>query len=604
MIRNADFKEVKLLPGLFKERADVNRAYLMELNNTALLQNFYIEACVIMPNLQIVENPTDTILHWGWEAPICQLRGHFLGHFLSASSMIYASTGDIELKAKLDVIVSELARCQELNGGQWVGSIPEKYFKRLEDDDYIWSPQYTMHKTILGLLHAYKYANNQVALDVVNNLADWYVTWIDYLDKKNSKAFLKGEAGGMLEVWAELYEITSNEKYLNLANHYADYSMFDDLYNNVDVLTDNHTNASIPSAHGACKMYDITHDEKWLTIAKNFYRIAVNDRGMYATTGMNAGEFYIPARQFGKYIGNRDQEFCTVYNMVRLADYLFKYTGDVQYEDYIEKALYNGFLAQNNRHTGMPTYFLPLIEGAKKKWGSKRNDFWCCHGTMVQAQAIYPSICYHVNNELVYVNQYIPSEANIKINDEKIKISLNTDMKYYIDQSLFDEASGNNHTRWSFSISVEANNTKATIALRIPNWVKNKPIVAVNDEKIDNNNCKIENGYLFIDKNWNNDSITLIFTPELKLNKLDDVDLYAIEEGPIVLAALTDKNTGLKYKESLDEIFVPFIEHTYDTFPWQQSAYRTINQTVNMEFRALYDVIDEQYTVYHTVQKI
>lgn len=603
MIRNADFNEVKLLPGLFKQRADVNRAYLMELNSTALLQNFYIEACIIMPNLQIVENPINTILHWGWEAPICQLRGHFLGHFLSASSMIIASTGDIELKAKMDVIISELARCQKLNGGKWAGSIPEKYFKKLEEDDYIWSPQYTVHKTLLGLLHAYKYTGNEQALDVIDNFADWYVEWVEYLDSKNSTAYLKGEAGGMLEVWAELYEITSKDKYLNLANHYANYSMFDDLYNNIDVLTDNHTNASIPSAHGACKMFDITKDEKWLTIAKNFFRIAVNDRGMYATTGMNAGEFYIPPHQFGKYIGERDQEFCTVYNMVRLADYLFKYTGDVQYENYIEKAIYNGFLAQNNRHTGMPTYFLPLIEGAKKKWGSKRNDFWCCHGTMVQSQAIYPSICYHINDDIIYVNQYIPSEANLCINESKIKLSLNTDMKPYIDQSLFDEVANSYNSRWSLELLIDAENVDAKIALRIPNWLKNDALISLNGNKIDYNASDVKDGYLYIDNKWNKDKISILFVPELKLNKLDDIDLYAVEEGPVVLAAIADKNTGLKYHESLDEIFVPFIEHTYDTYPWQQSTYRTINQTVNMEFRPLYDVLDEQYTVYHTVTK-
>ena len=32
-----------LLPGLFKERADINRAYLMELKSENLLQNFLLE---------------------------------------------------------------------------------------------------------------------------------------------------------------------------------------------------------------------------------------------------------------------------------------------------------------------------------------------------------------------------------------------------------------------------------------------------------------------------------------------------------------------------------------------------------------------------------
>ena len=32
--------------------------------------------------------------HWGWESPTCQVRGQFLGHWLSAAARIVATTGD------------------------------------------------------------------------------------------------------------------------------------------------------------------------------------------------------------------------------------------------------------------------------------------------------------------------------------------------------------------------------------------------------------------------------------------------------------------------------------------------------------------------------
>ena len=156
MLQAMETGKVHLLPGLFAERAEVNRAYLMELENQGLLQNFYLEAGIIMPGLQVVEDPETALLHWGWEAPTCQLRGHFLGHWMSAAAKLVAATGDVELKAKLIKIVDELEKCQKLNGGQWIGPIPEKYFKKLEREEYIWSPQYVMHKTLLGLMHAYR----------------------------------------------------------------------------------------------------------------------------------------------------------------------------------------------------------------------------------------------------------------------------------------------------------------------------------------------------------------------------------------------------------------------------------------------------------------
>ena len=395
MLQSVKNNTVSILPGLFRERMDVNRSYLMELDSTCLLQNFYLEAGFILPGLQVVEHPESANLHWGWEAPNCQLRGHFLGHFLSAAAHYAAFDGDILLKAKLDYIVAELAKCQEENGGEWVGSIPEKYFERLARNQYIWSPQYTMHKTILGLMHAYSYAGNEQALAIIDKLADWYIRWADAMQSRNPHAVYSGEEGGMLEVWATLYELTKNEKYMTLVKHYYAPSLFRKLEEGKDALTNCHSNASVPLSHGAAKLYEITGDERWLKLVKLFFDCAVTKRGMYATGGGNAGEFWVPPFMQGQFLSDRDQEFCTIYNMVRTASYLFRFTGESKYGDYIERCLYNGFLAQQNAVTGMPAYFLPLRAGGHKKWGTRRHDFWCCHGTMVQAQCLYPELIYY-----------------------------------------------------------------------------------------------------------------------------------------------------------------------------------------------------------------
>ena len=42
-------KNVTLLPGLFRESMQVNKNYLMELDTQCLLQNFYLEAGIVMP---------------------------------------------------------------------------------------------------------------------------------------------------------------------------------------------------------------------------------------------------------------------------------------------------------------------------------------------------------------------------------------------------------------------------------------------------------------------------------------------------------------------------------------------------------------------------
>lgn len=598
MLKPAEKGSVKILPGVFRERMDVNRQYLLELDTNCLLQNFYLEAGIILPGLQVVDNPETANLHWGWEAPTCQLRGHFLGHWISAAAKLIAADGEPELRVKLDNIVSELARCQELNGGEWVGSIPEKYFTRLIKNQYIWSPQYVMHKTIVGLSDAYIYAGNTQALDILSHLSDWYITWTEKAAETNPHAVYAGEEAGMLEVWAQLYQLTKDEKYLALAKRYADAGLFRKLKEGKDSLTNCHANASIPFTHGAAKMYEITGDSDWLEVIKLFWKVAVTDRGMFSTTGMNAGEFWVPPHMQGHFLGSSDQEFCTVYNMVRTASYLLKYTGEAQYADYIERALYNGFLAQQNAQTGMPAYFLPLGAGSRKKWGTRTRDFWCCHGTMVQAQTLYPELVWFTDGDKITAAQYIPSEFTAEMNGANVIVSQTTGMKYYNDQAFFDEKDNGQMSRWLLKFTVKCDNpVRFTLSLRVPEWAKGVEL-EVNGK---NTAAPVKDGWLDITADWQNDSVQVFFPSELRAETLPDMpELMSVVDGPIVLAGIIGSDCGITGADKLNEQFMPQREHTYGTFPWRQNSWRTRNQPQSVMFRPLYEVTDEEYTVYFT----
>ncbi len=593
MIQRIQPNKARLLPGLFKERADINRAYLMELETESLLQNFYLEAAV-----RIDRNLED--MHLGWESPACQLRGHFLGHWMSAAAMLSAQNNDIELKAKLDIVIDELERCQKLNGGEWVGSIPEKYFEKLTADEYIWSPQYTMHKTLLGLYHSALYAENRKAAEIMSCAADWYMRWTEKIQTVNPHAVYSGEEGGMLEVWAGMYRLTGEEKYLTLAERYSHPSIFKKLENGEDALSDCHANASIPWAHGAAAMYEVTGDEKWLGLVKAFWKCAVEDRESFCTGGQNSGEYWIAPKRLGAFIGERTQEFCTVYNMVRLADYLFRFTGEKRYADYIEKNLYNGFLAQQNKFTGMPTYFLPLKAGSRKKWGSRKHDFWCCHGTTVQAQAIYPFLCWYEDGERVIVSQYINSRYD---RSENVTITQNVDMKYYGSGALFDENDNSRMSRWYLKINVRVKTPEEfTLSLRIPDWVSGEPVISVDGEEI---KLVDGSGYCDIRRVWSDNTVNIYFPVKLSTDALPDFpELTAFLEGPVVLAGLRGGDCGITPKQGCapESALVNVTEHTYSTFPWQQSTYRTVGQPENFSFVPLYDITDEEYTVYFTVK--
>ena len=592
---------VEMLPGLFKKRMDLNESYLMELDAGCLLQNFYLEAGIIPEGCQVVPDPDKAKMHWGWEAPSCQLRGHFLGHWLSAAASLTAAGGKPQLENKVDYIVSELARCQQLNGGEWVGSIPEKYFAMLAKPGYIWSPQYTMHKTIMGLKDVYEKLGNPTALEVLDHLADWYVRWVKEMEGTN--AVYAGEQAGMLEVWADLYALTGKEKYQTLITAYEKNALFERLDAGGDALTDDHANASIPLAHGIGRLYEITGDECWKKRMDAFWKTAVTERGMFATTGANAGEFWIPPHSMGKYMGETDQEFCTVYNMVRAAEYLYRWTGDPRYAEYIEQAIYNGFLAQQNQYTGMPTYFLPMIPGAKKKWGSRTRDFWCCFGTMVQAQTMYPDLIWYTDGKrCLTVSQYIPSAATVEMGGRKVSIRQEIHMKNYNNQVMFDEHSGGRVSRWSlrFTVNSEAGEHWC-LRLRLPSWVEGKPTVALNGEPVEA--PEERNGYLVFERVWGKeDTVDVFFPAKVRFVPLEGAEeMVCAMEGPVVLAGLTDRDCGLTGDLTDPEsLLLPNMEHTYGTFVWRQSSYRTRKQRENFALEPLYEVTDEPYTVYFT----
>ena len=125
----------------------------------------------------------------------------------------------------------------------------------------------------------------------------------------------------------------------------------------------------------------------------------MTERGTFVTGGQTSGEVWTPPFTFAHRLGDSNQEFCTVYNMMRLAEFLFRWTGDPSYADYRELGLYNGVLAQHNATTGMVAYYLPLQSGQHKTFCTPTESFPCCLGTMVQAISQLGSGAYYTDGD-------------------------------------------------------------------------------------------------------------------------------------------------------------------------------------------------------------
>jgi len=583
--------EVSLLPGLFRDRRELTKAYLLRLKTENLLQNHLLEAGVR------IDRPSGE-LHQGWEAPHGQLRGHFAGHWLSAAEHFAAVDHDPLVTARAREAVQELERCQKLNGGQWIGPIPEKYFEILADGrEPVWSPQYTLHKTMMGLFDAYRYGHDSEALAVLEHSADWFSAWTEkQIRAGHGEVVYSGECAGLLELWADLYGVSHDPRHLELASRYAMPDLFRALLAGRDALTNDHANASIPWIQGAARLYEVTGDARYREIVAAFWKQAVETRGMFATTGNNAGEFWIPPQQFGRFLGSRTQEHCTVYNMVRVAQSLFRWTGEARYADYIERALYNGLLAQQNPHTGLVSYFLPLQPGAKKQWGSETHDFWCCHGTLVQAQAMFEDLIYYRARDGVTIGQFIPSQAVLGGAGHRIRITQKIDPGD--DRANFARA--DDVTRFVVELTVASDETAPwTLRIRQPGWALGPGEVVVDGQPVAAAVSK--NGFLEIERPWTTAHVRISFSKRIAREPLPgDGRRFALLDGPVVLAALTEQEPELSAGDAL----TPHYEHQYvDGRDWLSGHYWVRTRPGTLAVLPLYEVADEPYCVYFTAAR-
>jgi DUF1680 family protein len=587
--------KVRLLPSLFQHRFDLNRNYVMSLRSQNLLQNHYLEAGLWSAR----GHPED--IHWGWESPTCQLRGHFLGHWLSAAARIYANTGDAQVKAKADHIVSELARCQEENGGEWAGPIPEKYLDWIARGKRVWAPHYTLHKTLMGLCEMAAHAGSEQALHVLTRWADWFHRWSGQFSRQEMDDILDVETGGMLEVWADLYGLTGREEHLELMRRYDRPRLFERLLAGEDPLTNRHANTTIPEAHGAARAYEVTGEKRWRDIAEAYWRCAVTDRGTFCTGSQTTGEVWTPPFEFSARLGDKNQEHCVVYNMMRLADYLLRWTGDATYADYWERNLYNGILAQQNAETGMIAYFLPLRAGSVKRWGTPTDDFWCCHGSLVQAHTMYANHVYYEDEEGLVVSQYIPTDLEWQKDGVPVAVRQAFDTEASTGRPLDPDGSVHRPSRWVTELSIRCERPVSfALQLRMPWWVVEQATI-----KLDGEPQAVESGpssFCTIRRTWQDNTVRVELPKTIEPCPLpDEPDTVAFMDGPVVLAGLCGEECTLYGdKDRPETVLTPDNEREW--WFWQH-GYRTRGQERGLRFVPLYEIKDEAYAVYFPVRQ-
>ena len=631
MMKRLTGADVTLQDSELLSKEQQNLDYLMELDSDALLQNFTQEAG------RYQNFGSKKLKHGGWEDPSCQLRGHFLGHWLSAAAIHYDETGNQALLGKANEIVHELRLCQLDNGGEWAASIPEKYFHWIAIGKQVWAPHYNVHKTFMGLLDMYLYAKNEESLTISVDFSKCFSHYTDNYTREQLDDILDFETGGMLEIWAELYDITKDSMYLTLIDRYDRHRLFDPLLAGEDVLTNMHANTTIPEILGCTAVYEATGNTRYRDIALAYWNCAVRDRGYFVTGGQTNGEVWTPKHRQASRLGERNQEHCSVYNMIRLASILFTWTGDVSYLDYIEKNLYNGIFAQAywkedlpNGQTspypaeGLLTYFLPMCAGSRKGWASKTQDFFCCHGSVVQANAAHNQYLYYQDHTTLYVAQYFDSTAHFMINGTHVTLVQKQDSlsgSFHISSTCSaGQVVCENTRRYPIQpdcmaicmrIELDSSSAEFALKLRIPDWAcPRTDSYAGNPDVFQEVHFELNgvplpvrtnDGFLTLQRTWKTgDELCLILPLSITAVPTDDdPNLVAFRYGPIALAGLcSEEHTLHAHGHALSTLLIHDNEREWGN--WRRT-FRTRYQEIGIRFLPLYQIGYEPYQVYFPV---
>ncbi|MDP6546710.1 MAG: glycoside hydrolase family 127 protein [Phycisphaerae bacterium] len=571
--------DVRLLGGPFKNAMDLNGEYLLELEPDRLLHNFRKFAGLKPKGKRYA----------GWEKD--SIAGHTLGHYLSACSLHYASTGSRKHLKRVDYMLSELRACQQANGNGLVFGFPrgKEIFEELGAGDIraeafdlngCWVPLYNLHKTFAGLHDAYALCGRALALTISRELGDFLIGVFDNLSKAQMQSVLSAEQGGINESFADLYRLTGGKKYLAMAERIYHEKVLGPLSRKRDILPGLHGNTQIPKVIGCARLFELTGSAKYRTAASFFWDTVIAHH-TYVNGGNGDNEYFGARDKRASRLGCTT-ETCNTYNMLRLTRFLYGWKPRAAYFDYFERALYNHILASQNPETGMTVYKGYLSMPGRKSFCSPLGSFWCCTGTGIENHARYGESIYWRDAKSLYVNLYIPSV--LKDTRRGVRVRMETDFP------LGD----------SVKLKITCDKpTNLAIKLRRPKWTDKGMTVTVNGAEVESD--AKAGSYITLQRKWTSGDVIGVRMPmSLRYQATPDAaDRVAFLYGPILLCAPLRKRADMP-------VLVTAIDELLDNIRCVKGkplSFRTkgLGTPHDVTLRAHYAVYKSLYTVYMDV---
>lgn len=488
---------------------------------------------------------------------------------LEGASMTLISAPNPELEKELDRIITIIGKGQEDDGylttwrtinpkkppAPWVNVVEGKRWESLTASHELYNAG---HLYEAAYAH-YKATGKTNFLNIAYKNADLIVK--TFGDNEGQIAAVPGHQ--IIETGLiKLYALSGKEEYLKMARYFLDnrgrseHHKLNDSYLSAAYSQDHlpviEQDEVLGHAVRAMYMYAAMTDIAVLMKDAD-YENAVDklwqnmvEKKIYLTGGLGA-------RHEGEAFGDNYElpnltaynETCAAIGSVYWNHRLHCKTGNVKYMDVLERTLYNGLLSGLSLDGTHFFYPNPLESDGKYAFnqGALTRKEWfdcsCCPTNMIRFLPSLPGLIYSRSEDTLYVNLYAGSHARAEFKNTVLNIEQETDYP------------------WNGKVIIRVTSSKdlpVTVKLRIPAWARNEVMPGGLYSYIDKNNSTpaimingentepvIEDGYIVLERNWNEDQISLDIPMEVRRVFADskvseDQGKTALEYGPLVYA--------------------------------------------------------------------
>lgn len=464
--------------------------------------------------------------------------GEHAGKYLEAACNVWKVTHNDSLKKQMDRMAYELIHSQLKDG--YLGTyIPADYWTSWD----VWSHKYNLY----GLLAYYTTTGYQPALEACKRMGNLLCT--TFGNKPGQRdIILSGEHVGMaatsvLDPMVELYRYTGDKKYLDFCYYILEAweqkdgpKIISTLLSTgkVNKVANGKAYEMLSNLVGLAKLYRVTGDPQLLKPVLIAWNDIVSNR-LYITGTTSSFEHFqvddlLPAT-------NKDDmgEGCVTVTWIQLNQNLLDITGDLKYEEQIEKSIYNHLFGAENPESGCVSYYTALMGIKPFSCGIS-----CCTSSVPRGIALVPFFTFGNVKNVPTLMLYGPASYKEKYTTagkKKIDLSLQIESDFPDDGNSI--------------ITVNTSQPASfPLGLRVPSWC-NSFVAEVGGKKYKGT----PNEYLVIKRFWKTgEKIKVSFTIPVQILKggKSYPGEVAFQRGPQILAFDNSLNAGVLKKYQLD----------------------------------------------------